>query len=155
MLLKSLLGACTGPQPCKDTHAGWTASDATPVPSRPSSAWDDPKVQQGLYKIAQLDRCLMEKAAAATIVSRETFPEDWEEVGRKRSQRAQTQLAAIIARSVAPAFLRLSTAQVFQRHRSMTSLTPMIRLLQETEALWSRETLPTSIASAWHRAVAD
>ena len=100
VLFRSLLESCIWPDSCNDTHAGWTALDAPPVPSRPSSAWDDPKVQQGLYKIAQLDRCLMEKAAAATIVSRETFPEDWEEAGRKRSQRAQTQLAAVIARSV-------------------------------------------------------
>ena len=72
-------------------------------------------MQQGLRKIAQLDRCLMEKAAAATIVSRETFPEDWEEAGRKRSQQAQTQLAAIIARSVALALLRVSGDRILQR----------------------------------------
>ena len=112
VLLRSLPRFYTGPDVCKNIPAGWTALDATPVPSRPSSAWDDPKVQQGLCKIAQLDRCLMEKAAAATIVSRETFPEDWEEAGRKRSQRAQTQLATIIARSVAPALLRLSPEHV-------------------------------------------
>jgi hypothetical protein len=46
----------------------------------------DPKVEEGLVRIRQLDELLSDKLIAALISHRETFPEQWAEQERKRLQ---------------------------------------------------------------------
>jgi len=46
----------------------------------------DPKVEEGLYRIKELDEKLQEKTLEAIIVNRETFPEKWAEQERRRME---------------------------------------------------------------------
>lgn len=44
----------------------------------------DPRVEEGLARIRELDAVLNDKLITALIVYRETFPEQWAEQERKR-----------------------------------------------------------------------
>ncbi|KAL0053140.1 hypothetical protein WJX82_001504 [Trebouxia sp. C0006] len=59
---------------------------------------EDPKIQEGLRQILQLDQCLMQKSAEAAMVARETFPEAWLAADKKQAGRDQKQLQASLER---------------------------------------------------------
>ena len=67
-----------------------------PVPL--ASPSDDPRVQEGLRQILQLDERLMKKSAQAALVARETFPEAWEAQDRKQAERDEKQLLQSLER---------------------------------------------------------
>lgn len=79
--------------------AGWV-----PTPNRLMSPTllatpsEDPKIQEGLRQILQLDQCLMQKSVAAAMVARETFPEAWLAADQKQADRDQKQLQASLER---------------------------------------------------------
>ncbi|KAL0034494.1 hypothetical protein WJX79_005414 [Trebouxia sp. C0005] len=59
---------------------------------------EDPKLQEGLRQILQLDQCLMQKSVEAAMVARETFPEAWLAADKKQADRDQKQLQASLDR---------------------------------------------------------
>ena len=79
--------------------AGWV-----PAPNRLLSPTplvnpsEDPRVQEGLRQILQLDESLMQKSAEAAMVARETFPEAWLAADKKQADRDQKQLLASLER---------------------------------------------------------
>ena len=78
---------------------GWLPTPnklATPVPL--ASPSDDPRVQEGLRQILQLDERLIKKSAQAALVARETFPEAWEVQDRKQAERDEKQLLQSLER---------------------------------------------------------
>ena len=80
-------------------NAGWI-----PTPNRLMSPTllatlsEDPKIQEGLRQILQLDQCLMQKSVEAAMVARETFPEAWLAADKKQADRDQKQLQASLER---------------------------------------------------------
>ena len=74
------------------------------MPNRlPSSAImanpsDDPRVQEGLRQIVQLDERLMQKSVEAAMVARETFPDTWSAADKKQAERDQKLLLASLER---------------------------------------------------------
>ena len=67
---------------------------ATPL-ANPS---DDPKIQEGLRQILQLDERLMQKSVEASMVARETFPDTWSAADKKQAERDQKLLLASLER---------------------------------------------------------
>lgn len=81
--------------------SGWvptpTGEEATVPLASPS---DDPRVQEGLRHILQLDRRLMQKSAQLALVARDTFPDKWEAADRKQAQRDEQLLLDSLNRCV-------------------------------------------------------
>lgn len=59
---------------------------------------EDPRIQEGLRQILQLDEHLMQKSVEATMVARETFPDAWLAADKKQSERDQKLLLASLDR---------------------------------------------------------
>ena len=79
--------------------AGWISTtesqvSATPLPT-PS---EDPRLQEGLRQILQLDERLMQKSAEAAMVARETFPDAWLAADKKQAEKDQKLLLASLDR---------------------------------------------------------
>lgn len=97
VLLQLLLQTCCNQS--RHLHAGWV-----PTPNRLPSATplthpsDDPKIQEGLRQILQLDERLMQKSVEATMVARETFPDTWSAADKKQAERDQKLLLASLER---------------------------------------------------------
>ena len=58
----------------------------------------DPRVQEGLRQIVQLDERLMQKSVEAAMVARETFPDTWSAADKKQAERDQKLLLASLER---------------------------------------------------------
>lgn len=75
-----------------------------PIPNKlPSStpltnASDDPRIQEGLRQILQLDERLMQKSVEAAMVARETFPDTWSAADKKQAEHDQKLLLASLER---------------------------------------------------------
>ncbi|DBA91774.1 TPA: hypothetical protein ACH3X1_003363 [Trebouxia sp. C0004] len=67
-------------------------------PTLSATPSEDPKIQEGLRQILQLDQCLMQKSVEAAMVARETFPEAWLAADKKQADRDQKQLQASLER---------------------------------------------------------
>lgn len=63
-----------------------------------ASSSDDPRVQEGLQQILQLDEKLMKKSAKAALVARETFPAKWEAQDQRQAERDEKMLLQSIER---------------------------------------------------------
>ena len=59
---------------------------------------EDPRIQEGLRQILQLDEHLMQKSVEAAMVARETFPDAWLAADKKQSERDQKLLLASLDR---------------------------------------------------------
>ena len=71
-----------------------------------ASPSDDPRVQEGLRHILQLDQRLIQKSAQLALVARDTFPDKWEAADRKQAQRDERLLLDSLNRY---ATLRMAT----------------------------------------------
>ena len=79
--------------------AGWVpVSTRLPCASLLANPSEDPRVQEGLRQILQLDNQLMQKDAEAAMVARETFPDTWIAADKKQAEREQKLLLASVAR---------------------------------------------------------
>ncbi|KAL3137762.1 hypothetical protein ABBQ38_005025 [Trebouxia sp. C0009 RCD-2024] len=139
---------------------GWV-----PIPNRlPSStpltnASDDPRIQEGLRQILQLDERLMQKSVEAAMVARETFPDTWSAADKKQAERDQKLLLASLERErarqaranrLAHAVHQLddegdkeNSASLAQQQR------PLYSLLEPAEAALVEKLLLQDDADAW------
>ena len=101
-------------------HAGWLpwARQQAGLTLSAAAASSDPRVQQGLAEIARLDAKLLEKHAAAEIVSRELDPDAWEAAQRRRAERQQRRTAKAVARCV---LLAITAAQPPQQRQTLSA----------------------------------
>ena len=78
---------------------GWVpTSDSQISPSLMATSSADPRVQEGLRQILQLDQRLVQKSAEAAIVARETFPKAWLAADKRQAERDQKLLLASLER---------------------------------------------------------
>ena len=79
--------------------AGWIPVIDSQTSSAPlATPSEDPRLQEGLRQILQLDERLMQKSAAAAMVARETFPDAWLAADRKQAEKDQKLLLASLDR---------------------------------------------------------
>ncbi|KAL3150652.1 hypothetical protein ABBQ32_000452 [Trebouxia sp. C0010 RCD-2024] len=139
---------------------GWV-----PIPNKlPSStpltnASDDPRIQEGLRQILQLDERLMQKSVEAAMVARETFPDTWSAADKKQAEHDQKLLLASLERErarqaranrLAHAVQQLdckgdkeNSADLAQQQR------PLYSLLEPAEAALVEKLLVQDDADAW------
>ena len=92
-----MIHALSGEVSCMS--AGWIPTTESQIAASPlTTPSEDPRLQEGLRQILQLDERLMQKSAEAAMVARETFPDAWLAADKKQAEKDQKLLLASLDR---------------------------------------------------------
>ncbi|GIL93239.1 hypothetical protein Vretifemale_20635 [Volvox reticuliferus] len=130
-----------------ETLQGWMGPrrfEDLPINQLPSNH-PDPRVEEGLARIRELDAVLNDKLIAALISHRETFPEQWAEQERKRLERHTKAVEEALKRERQK---RLRAARI---SRAVTSLDGPAALAASPLAQASSHSLAAQPSSVYSR----